>query len=61
MQNTEVLINNCSKSLIETIIKMRDQGLPFKTIAHKVNISQSTVNRYTRVYKLYGIGAFADD
>lgn len=61
MQNQEVLIKNCTKSLIQEILKMRNQGMPYKTIGYKINLSSTTVNRYTRVFEMYGIGAFADD
>lgn len=40
---------------------MRNQGRPYKTIGHDLGISPTTVNRYTRVYEMYGISAFADD
>lgn len=56
----DVLVPTCTKTRVLSIVAERRKGKPYKTIAHKMGISVGAVNRYERVFRMYGLEAFAD-
>lgn len=56
-----IMVYNCTKSMILMIQDMRDKGLTYQVIAEKMGYAWNTVNRYHRLYEKFGIEVFADD
>ena len=56
----EPIIQNCRQSQVERMAAMRQRGRSYQAIANATKSTDKTVNRYLRVLKRYGLGAFAE-
>ena len=59
--NVQVLVYNCTKSMILTIQDMRDKGDSYRVIAKKIGYHHHAIARYHRLYEKFGIEVFAND
>ena len=60
-ESVNIMVYNCTKSMVLMIQRMRNQGHIYRTIADKLGYAPHTVARYHRLYDKFGIEVFADD
>jgi uncharacterized protein YerC len=52
------IISHCDRETMRQVLKFRRKGWTWKEISEAVGINPATLNRYDRVFNLYGIEAF---
>ena len=55
---TEVIIQACTREMMEDIVELSDQGLLIKQIAERSGFHHQTVAKYLRLHALFGLKAF---
>lgn len=53
-----ILVPRCTRSRVRKIDELRKQGATWASIASEVHSDTSTVNRWHRVFRLYGEEVF---
>lgn len=53
------IITHFKRRHVEQMLEFRERGWTYQDIAEAMNRHRNTINRYHRIYELFGMEAFA--